>query len=107
MEVEGAAIWLGMKLASRKRLSRVEVIQKLLRYAAACGNKGKWIGECCNLLEAYKDWKMEHVLRDINSAADHLAHKAREESWEWSYMEAVPRSLSFYVVKDMSLAELL
>ncbi|CAM8933405.1 unnamed protein product [Rhodiola kirilowii] len=113
LEVEGVAICLGMKLAARKGLTRVtfvsdcaEIIQVLLREADAYGSIKDWRKDCGRLLEAYGDWKLEHVLREANSAADHLAHKAREETWSWSSMEAIPRSLSPHILRDRSQAGL-
>ncbi|CAM8936407.1 unnamed protein product [Rhodiola kirilowii] len=60
--------------------------------------------ECHNALESFRDWRLEHVLREAKPVANLLAQKAREDSWSWTSMEAVPSFLSLVTLKDRSLA---
>ncbi|KAL9680371.1 hypothetical protein QQ045_018249 [Rhodiola kirilowii] len=108
-EVEGSAIWRGMSLAAAKGFSRVifasdnaEIIQTLLKPVNLQTGERRWMVECRRMLENFQDWRLEHMLREANLVADHLAQKAREEGWSWSSMDAIPMFLSPFISNDSS-----
>ncbi|CAM8996280.1 unnamed protein product [Rhodiola kirilowii] len=35
-------------------------------------------------------WKLNHILREGNKAADFLAKKAKEEAWSWIDFNSIP-----------------
>ncbi|KAL9664753.1 hypothetical protein QQ045_020160 [Rhodiola kirilowii] len=113
MDVEGTALYFGMDLARNMGLRKVtfssdkaEVIEALLTKSYILTKERKWIKDCYEMMESYREWKLEHVLRDANAAADHLVHKARDERWSWTAMDAIPICLSSAVLRDRLYAGL-
>ncbi|KAL9682359.1 hypothetical protein QQ045_014155 [Rhodiola kirilowii] len=101
VEVEGVAIRISMELALKKGLYKVtfssdcsEAINVLLSKSYPMEKDCSWVKECCEMMIPLPDWKLEHVLREANAAANQLAHKAREERWNWETTDAIPRCIS-------------
>ncbi|CAM8884344.1 unnamed protein product [Rhodiola kirilowii] len=96
-EAEGGALSQAMQRAARQEWRRVvfatdslEVYQLLLKGLPAGKPVPAWFSICKILLDLNQQWRIEHVLRDANEAADFLACKALREGWSWSQAKAVP-----------------
>ncbi|KAL9659236.1 hypothetical protein QQ045_018715 [Rhodiola kirilowii] len=90
VDVEGTSIYAAMVATEEQGIrnatfvtDNVDVLQGLMCGRRSILAQSKWFSECRRMLQSHESWKVEHVFREANKAADFLAVKACMEGWNW------------------------
>ncbi|KAL9671576.1 hypothetical protein QQ045_009146 [Rhodiola kirilowii] len=102
LEAEVWALNMAMTVAESMKLTKVQfetdsanvVDLVLLGGQVRSDNVRGDVLDCYTFLRRNHQWRIEHILREGNSAADRLAKKAKEEAWSWTELQSIPICVS-------------